>query len=164
MTIILITGNHPRHHYFVNELVETGLVTGWIKELREEFIRNTKGIVAHIDNLAFVAAEKAYSDADEWHAELIQYLQINKKLLLERINKIEGLSLTGPEAGFLAWIDCRSTGFETPADFFIQEAKVGVHDGAWFGDKDYVRLNFGCPRSVLEEALNRMEKAFSQKN
>lgn len=133
-------------------------------ELREDFIRNTKGIVAHIDNLAFVAAEKAYSDADEWHAELIQYLQINKKLLLERINKIEGLSLTGPEAGFLAWIDCRSTGFETPADFFIQEAKVGVHDGAWFGDKNYVRLNFGCPRSVLEEALNRIEKAFSQKN
>ena len=41
-------------------------------ELREDFIRNTKGIVAHIDNLAFVAAEKAYSDADEWHAELIQ--------------------------------------------------------------------------------------------
>lgn len=133
-------------------------------ELREDFIRNTKGIVAHIDNLAFVAAEKAYSDADEWHAELIQYLQINKNLLLERINKIEGLSLTGPEAGFLAWIDCRNAGFETPADFFIQEAKVGVHDGAWFGDKNYVRLNFGCPRSVLEEALNRIEKAFSQKN
>ena len=133
-------------------------------ELREDFIRNTKGIVAHIDNLAFVAAEKAYSDADEWHAELIQYLQINKNLLLDRINKIEGLSLTGPEAGFLAWIDCRNAGFETPADFFIQEAKVGVHDGAWFGDKNYVRLNFGCPRSVLEEALNRIEKAFSQKN
>ena len=133
-------------------------------ELREDFIRNTKGIVAHIDNLAFVAAEKAYSDADGWHAELIQYLQINKNLLLERINKIEGLSLTGPEAGFLAWIDCRNAGFETPADFFIQEAKVGVHDGAWFGDKNYVRLNFGCPRSVLEEALNRIEKAFSQKN
>ena len=133
-------------------------------ELRADFIRNTKGIVAHIDNLAFVAAEKAYSDANEWHAELIQYLQINKKLLLDRINKIEGLSLKGPEAGFLAWIDCRSAGFETPVDFFIQEAKVGVHDGAWFGDKNYVRLNFGCPRSVLEEALNRIEKAFSQKN
>ena len=41
---------------------------------------------------------------------------------------------------------------------------MGVHDGAWFGDKNYVRLNFGCPRSVLEEALNRIEKAFSQKN
>ena len=41
MSIILITGNHPRHHYFVNELVETGLVTGWIREVREEFIPET---------------------------------------------------------------------------------------------------------------------------
>ena len=134
------------------------------KEIREDFVRNTKGIVSHIDNLAFVAAERAYSDADEWRAQLIQYLQANKNLLLERVNKVEGLSLKGPEAGFLAWIDCRNTGLDSPADFFIQEAKVGVHDGAWFGDKNYVRLNFGCPRSVLEEALNRIEKLFHKKN
>ena len=74
------------------------------------------------------------------------------------------MSLKGPEAGFLAWIDCSNSGLENPADFFIKEAKVGVYDGAWFGDKNYVRLNFGCPNSVLEEALVRIEKAFSQRN
>jgi len=52
----------------------------------------------------------------------------------------------------------------TPGNFFIEEAKVGVHDGAWFGNKDYVRINFGCPSSVLEEALLRIKKAFSQRN
>ena len=134
------------------------------KELREDFVRNTKGIVAHIDSLAFVAAEAAYSNAQAWHSDLITYLKSNKKLLLERINNIEGLSLKGPEAGFLAWIDCSNSGLENPADFFIKEAKVGVYDGAWFGDKNYVRLNFGCPNSVLEEALDRIEKAFSQRN
>ena len=41
MNIVLITGNHPRHHYFVNELAKTGLVSGWIKEIREEFIPET---------------------------------------------------------------------------------------------------------------------------
>ena len=41
MSIILITGNHPRHYYFVNELVKTGLIKGWIKEKREEFIPET---------------------------------------------------------------------------------------------------------------------------
>tara|TARA_Y100001970_G_scaffold62537_1_gene79930 strand:- start:12 stop:1160 length:1149 start_codon:yes stop_codon:yes gene_type:complete len=134
------------------------------KELREDFVRNTKGIVAHIDNIAFVAAEAAYSKAGLWHAELIQYLKSNRQLLLERINNIEGISLRGPEAGFLAWIDCRESGMKTPAKFFIEEAKVGVHDGAWFGDENYVRLNFGCPKSILDEALNRIEKAFSQRN
>ena len=132
--------------------------------LREDFKRNTKGIVAHIDNIAFVAAEAAYSAAQEWYLELLQYLKSNRNLLQERLNNIDGLSLKGPEAGFLAWIDCRESGLDNPANFFIEEAGVGVYDGAWFGDKNYVRLNFGCPKSILEEALNRIEKAFSQRN
>ena len=133
-------------------------------ELREDFKRNTKGIVAHIDNIAFVAAEAAYRDAQEWYLELLQYLKSNRNLLLERLNNIDGLSLKGPEAGFLAWIDCSESGLDNAANFFIDEARVGVYDGAWFGDKNYVRLNFGCPKSILEEALNRIEKAFSQRN
>ena len=134
------------------------------EELREDFVRNTKGIVAHIDSIAFVAAEAAYSKADIWHSDLLDYLKFNRKILSERINKIEGISLKGPEAGFLAWIDCRNSEISNPAEFFINEAKVGVHDGAWFGNKDYVRLNFGCPSSLLEDAISRIEKAFSQRN
>ena len=134
------------------------------KELREDFIRNTKGIVSHIDNLAFVASTAAYKYAGEWHKELIEYLQENKKVLIEGLNKIDGLSLSGPEAGFLAWVDCRETGLDTPGDFFINHAGVGVYDGSWFGREGYIRLNFGCPRSVLEESIERIQKAFSQRN
>ena len=134
------------------------------KELREDFIRNTKGIVSHIDNLAFVASTAAYKCAGEWHKELIEYLQENKKILIEGLNKIDGLSLSGPEAGFLAWVDCRETGLDTPGDFFINHAGVGVYDGSWFGREGYIRLNFGCPRSVLEESIERIQKAFSQRN
>ena len=68
-------------------------------ELRDDFERNSKGIMAHIDNMAFVASEAAYSDAQDWHSNLLEYLKSNRKLLLERINKIEGLTLTGPDAG-----------------------------------------------------------------
>lgn len=134
------------------------------KELREDFQRNAKGIVAHIDSMAYVAAEAAYSFALEWKSELAEYLKLNRNLMENRINKIEGLSVKSPEAGFLGWIDCRQAGLESPVQFFVEEAKVGVHDGAFFGDKNYVRLNFGCPRSILEEALTRIEKAFSQRN
>lgn len=133
-------------------------------ELRSDFQRNTKGIVSHIDSMAFVAAEAAYSNGEKWHSELLNYLKLNREILLQGIREIEGLSLTGPEAGFLGWIDCRESGLENPGNFFIEEAKVGVHDGAWFGNKDYVRINFGCPSSVLEEALLRIKKAFSQRN
>ena len=88
-----------------------------------------RGIVAHIDTMAFVAAEAAYRSAIEWKSELVEYLKTNKSLLSKSINDIEGLSLCGPEAGFLAWIDCRQSGLDSPVKFFVEEAKVGVHGG-----------------------------------
>ena len=109
-------------------------------------------------------AEAAYLNGGEWHKALIEYLKKNKQILIEGINEVEGLSLTGPEASYLAWIDCREAKLLSPSEFMIQQAKVGVHDGEWFGNKDYVRLNFGCPRSVLEDSIARIQKAFSQRN
>ena len=76
---------------------------------------------------------------------------------------IRDRSLYGPEATYLAWIDCSETELDDPSDFFIN-AGVGVHRGEWFGDSQFVRLNFGCPRSRLEDALSRIKKAFSQRN
>ena len=132
-------------------------------ELRQEFRRNMRGIAAHIGVFAYTAAEAAYKYGEPWYQELMQYLVENRKLLKEEISKIEGLSLYGPEATYLAWIDCSETGLDDPSDFFIN-AGVGVHRGEWFGDSQFVRLNFGCPRSRLEEALSRIKKAFSQRN
>ncbi len=132
-------------------------------ELRQEFRRNMRGIAAHIGVFAYTAAEAAYKYGEPWYQELMDYLGENRKLLKEEISKIEGLSLYGPEATYLAWIDCSKTGLDDPSDFFIN-AGVGVHRGEWFGDSQFVRLNFGCPRSRLEEALSRIKKAFSQRN
>ena len=122
-----------------------------------------RGIAAHIGVFAYTAAEAAYRYGEPWYTELMQYLVKNRSLLKEAISNIEGLSLYGPEATYLAWIDCSESELDDPTDFFIN-AGVGVHRGEWFGDKNYVRLNFGCPRSRLEEALRRIKKAFSQRN
>ena len=132
-------------------------------QLRQEFRRNMRGIAAHIGIFAYTAAEAAYRHGEPWYKALMQYLNENRTLLKEEIAKIDGLSLQGPEATYLAWIDCSESGLESPGDFFIN-AGVGVHKGEWFGDSNFVRLNFGCPRSRLEEALVRIKKAFSQRN
>ena len=66
------------------------------------------------------------------------------------------------EGTYLAWLDCREAGITgTPANFFLENPRVGLNDGAWFGDegKGFVRLNFGCPRATLTEALERMAEA-----
>jgi cystathionine beta-lyase len=73
-----------------------------------------------------------------------------------------GLSMTVPEATYLAWIDCRemmaARGVADPAGFF-EAAGVGLSDGAAFGAPGFLRLNFGCPRVTLDEALARMAQA-----
>ena len=67
-----------------------------------------------------------------------------------------------PEATYLAWLDCRAAGIpENPHRFFLNQARVGLNDGADFGagGAGFVRLNFGCPRTVLTAALERMHGA-----
>jgi len=68
-----------------------------------------------------------------------------------------------PEATYLAWLDCRSAGEagRDPFTFFLENARVALNDGALFGPggAGHVRLNFGCPRSMLAKALDQMRKA-----
>ena len=82
--------------------------------------------------------------------------------VLEAVAAMPGLVTTRPEATYLAWIDCRemmaARGVDDPAAFF-EAAGVGLSDGAAFGAPGFVRLNFGCPRATLDEALARMARA-----
>jgi cystathionine beta-lyase len=69
------------------------------------------------------------------------------------------------EATFLAWLDCRASAIlGNPQEFFLEQARVALNDGATFGPggEGYVRLNFGCPRSTLVEALERMREALAR--
>ena len=70
--------------------------------------------------------------------------------------------MTSPEGTYLAWLDCREAGIEgNPQKFFLDKARVALNEGSTFGKggEGFVRLNFGCPRPMLEEALNRMKGA-----
>jgi len=76
------------------------------------------------------------------------------------------LKTTVPQATYLAWLDCREANLELdPYEFFIQKAKVAFNDGAVFGPngQGFVRLNFGCPRSRLRQALEQVKAALPQR-
>jgi len=132
--------------------------------LRRRFSDVMEGIMPHVNTLGWVAAEAAYRDADPWRLALIDYLFSNAKLVKQAIAKMPGLKTSPVEATCLAWIDCRELcqqrGMENPQRFF-EAAGVGLSDGADFGAPGFVRLNFGCPRSTLEAALQRMAKALN---
>ncbi|MEN6374411.1 MAG: PatB family C-S lyase [Smithella sp.] len=128
------------------------------KGLRSCFRKAMEGIVPHVNVLGFTAAMAAYCDAEDWHLALLDYLRGNRDLVEDFITRAPGLSMHHIEATYLAWIDCRNLLSDNPAAFF-EEAGVGLSNGREFGSEGFVRLNFGCSRSLLFTALERMDKA-----
>ena len=126
--------------------------------LRKRFRRAMRGIVPQVNVLGLVAAEAAYRDGGPWRLALIEYLRANRERVMTAVDAMPGLSMSRPEATYLAWIDCRDSGIDDPASFF-EAAGVGLSDGKGFGLPGFVRLNFGCPRDTLDEALRRMAQA-----
>jgi len=129
--------------------------------LRRAFRKAMGRIVPHVNLLGFTAAEAAYRHGEEWRRELIAYLRGNRDLVAREVAQMPGLSVARVEATYLSWIDVRETGIENPVGFF-EQAGVGLSGGADFGLPGYVRLNFGCPRSLLAEALRRMRAALEE--
>ena len=125
--------------------------------LRRQFLRGMKGIVPHVNALGYTAALAAYRDSRDWYLAMIDYLRENRDSAERSIEAMPGLSMHHVEATYLAWIDTRQTGMKDPVKSF-EEAGVGLSDGKSFGAEGFVRLNFGCPRSVLEEAFQRMRR------
>jgi cystathionine beta-lyase len=111
-----------------------------------------------------VGFEAAYVHGEDWLEELLPYLEANvdfmEKFLAGRIPQIR---LIRPEGTYLALLDCRGLGLEPAAlnDFFLKKAGVYFSNGTIFGREleGFVRINFGCPRVVLAEALERVERA-----
>jgi len=130
--------------------------------LRRSFIEAAGRIVPHVNLLGFTAAEAAYRHGEQWRQALLTYLRGNRDLVAQAVAGMPGLSSTHVEATYLAWIDARKTGIESPGRFF-EEAGVGLSDGADFDAPGFVRLNFGCSRPLLVEALGRMKAAVLQR-
>lgn len=126
--------------------------------LRRRFTQAMRGIVPTPNVLGLVATEAAYRDGGAWRQALLAYLRSNCDMVMEEIARMPGLRTTRPEATYLAWIDCRDSGLTAPAAFF-EAAGVGLSDGIPFGMPGFLRLNFGCPRATLREALRRMHSA-----
>lgn len=110
---------------------------------------------------AFTAA---YNNGEQWLEELLVYLKANAEyingFLTERIPQ---LKMSLPQATYLGWIDFRALPLNGKGlnDFIIHEAKLGLNDGGAFGvqGEGFQRINFACPRTTLEEAMARLERA-----
>lgn len=138
------------------------------QDLFERFQKTVERMALHVNSLGLAGALAAFSgECEDWLAELLQYLTANRDFLVQYVESdLPGIKVTVPDATYLAWLDCNAlnrNGWtnDPPAKFFLDKAKVALNPGADFGPggEGFVRLNFGCPRSTLAKALERMKTA-----
>lgn len=136
------------------------------QRIREKMQRIFDGLMlGGVNPLSATAMEAVYSgEADAWHNELVKYLQANRDLVTQFFeSKNLGIKANSPEATFLTWLDCRDLKM-TDAElkrFFIEDCGLGLSPGRQFGEQGsgFMRMNLGTQRSIINEALERIEQA-----
>ncbi|WP_369596711.1 MalY/PatB family protein [Tuberibacillus sp. Marseille-P3662] len=122
------------------------------------------GVKDKLNIFGIEALIAAYNDGDEWLDQLLTYLQGNAKFVHQFLSdRIPQIKMKMPQATYLGWMDFRELGLSADEldQFLIHEAGLGLNNGIWFGPggEGFARLNFGCPRSILERAMSQLEQA-----
>jgi cystathionine beta-lyase len=114
-----------------------------------------------------IGLEAAYRHGAEWLDQLLEYLQGNvdfTRAFFEE--RIPALRFIPPEGTYLALIDCRDLELTQEAldEFFLRTARVFFDSGPMFGEEctGFERINLACPRSLLQQALERIERAVAE--
>ncbi|UCG26659.1 MAG: cystathionine beta-lyase, partial [Bacteroidales bacterium] len=132
---------------------------------RKKFHDAMESIHIGMGNIFGITASiAAYTHGEEWLVKVMEYIGGNVDLVMEfcktRIPQIKPMK---PEATYLVWLNCRDLGLSNPGlkEFMIGKARLGFNDGPSFGmgGEGFQRMNVGCPRSVVGQALERLEKA-----
>lgn len=138
------------------------------QEIRRKFKQYLDGGGLSNGNIfAFTAAQAAYENGEEWLTQLIGYLQDNACFVDDFLKRnVPRIKACVPQASFLLWLDCREMAMPPQElhQFFIHRAKLGLNPGYSFGPggEGFMRLNFGCPREILYQAMNQLKTAVDE--
>lgn len=127
---------------------------------RRAFQRAARGLITEINAFGYAGCEAALRHGWPWREQLLDVLRANRDRVEEFVaSSLPGIRTWHVEATYLAWLDARALGLPNAARFF-EDHGVGLSEGVPFGaPPGFLRLNFGCPRVQLDEALDRMARA-----
>lgn len=137
-------------------------------ELKEKFDTYKQKLRYGGNLFAYPALVAAWSEAEDWLDELIQYLEDNRDYLYAELSQDKYLIKPNkPEGTYLLWLDCRelmqSKALADDAalcEYFVKEGGLALNRGLAYGEaaSGFMRLNYACPRATLKEAVLRLEK------
>jgi len=132
--------------------------------LRRQYELAMEHLDLHVNLFGFVATEAAYRHGENWLDQMVNYIEGNARTVVNYFEKhLPVVKAMMPESSFLVWIDFSKLGLDRAAlrHLMIDKAKLGLNDGPTFGPggEGHQRINIGCPRSQVTEALEQIEKA-----
>lgn len=135
--------NRDMRHAFRRELEKTGLFG--------------------VNMVGLCACQAAYESGGEWLDQLKEYLEGNIQFLKSFVNEhMPRIKVVDTEGTYLVWMDLQELNLVDQKDFIVNKAGLWLDTGSMFGEEGlgFERINVACPRAVLEEALNRLKRAY----
>lgn len=133
------------------------------RDLRERFEKTlVRNGLFGVNTFGIVAVEAAYNHGEEWLEEVMVYIENNYRFMESFIAEhLPQLKIIRPQGTYLVWVDFRNLGLDPTSRkaWLMDEARVYLNEGELFGPEGegFERFNIACPRSILEEALERIK-------
>ncbi len=136
-------------------------------ELKERFHKTMPARLLGAPNVIGIDATiAAWRYGQPWLKDVMAVMEANRDRLTEFLAKeMPAIKYRQPEATYLGWLDCTALNLgRSPFEFFLERAKVGLMEGANFGEAGVgkVRLNFGTSPKILDEILDRMAQSIRE--
>ncbi len=163
----VITCTAPSKTFNVASLFPSNIIIS-NEQLRDRFKFELDKLHQMPSPFTIEAVISAYNQSEDWLKELLLYLSDNIDYVNQYLeNHLPKVKMRKPEATFLVWLDFRAYDL-TPQELeriMIEDAQLALNKGWMFGreGQGHMRLNVGCPRDVLSEALNRIYNALKDK-
>ena len=156
---VCVTMQSPSKAYNVAGL-NFGVAVISSDSLRAAYRDGAQGqVISHLNPFGMAAAEAAWGGAcDGWMADCVAHLRGNRNVLTKAVGRLNGVSMRHIEATYLAWLDVSELGLADPPAHFERHG-LGLSPGTDFGDKEHMRLNFGCDGDTLAEGISRLAAA-----
>ena len=128
-------------------------------KLRAQFQKTIRGIITEVNCFGYAGITAAYDHGEPWRKALLTYLRGNYNFIYDFIRReIPEITFRPMESTYLAWLDVSKLGIKDPVKHFEKHG-VGLSDGTPFDGHQHLRLNFGCPHSLLKEGLEKIKAA-----
>ncbi len=164
MTDRLIVCTSPSKSFNVAGLQISNIIIPG-EALREQF-KTEMGKVGYnnCNYYGMMACTAAYEEGEQWLEECKAYIWKNVQYIQEFVaQKLPEIKIIEPQGTYLLWMDCSGLGLsgEQLEELMLQKARVWPDMGTMFGEKTgkFIRLALACPKSVVEEVMDRLYKA-----